>query len=133
MNISVQIVKFGHLHLPPLQDFSPGWSWWVEHDGDDAGVVGPQLAHVPPLYGAVHKLLARVDPGGTALHATPRKNVRFICLLRLTHCADTVLRGEHVPSSISAQDQASVPVDIQRVNMGVGLRGNYELILLTVP
>ena len=45
-----------------------GWPRRVEHDGDDGGVVCPQLAHVPSVQRRVHQPLRRVQPRVSALH-----------------------------------------------------------------
>ena len=48
--------------MKPTKDLGPRWARRVEHDGDDADIVGPQVAHVPPLDGQVHQFFGRIDP-----------------------------------------------------------------------
>ena len=65
----------------------------VEHDGDDGGVVGPQLAHVPPVQRSVHQPLRGVQPRVAALS-------KIICLFENPWSTYTLQTGYKVKSDI---------------------------------
>ena len=123
-------VEGGQLPLPGLEDLGSRWAGGVQHHCHYAGIVRPQLTRVPPVYGAVHQLLAGVDPGRFPLHGV--EHVLLVGSLGHTDGGDGVLGGEHVPGAVRAQHQAAVVGDVHRVDADVGLGGDHKDVLLAV-
>lgn len=123
-------IQSRQLALATLKDLGSGWPGGVQHHCHYTRVVRPELAAVPPVDGAVHQLLARVDPCGLSLDWV--KHVLLVSFLRHTHCGDGVLRGQHVPSTVCAQYEAPMSGDVHGVDSNVRLWAHYEHVLFTI-
>ncbi len=124
-------VERGELPLPVFKHLGARRTRRIQHHRHNARVVRAQLARVPPLDGRVHQLFARIDPGAAPpLHGV--QHVRLVRLLRLADGGDGVLRREHVPGPVRAQDETPVLANIHGIDPDVRFRAHDKDVLFAV-
>ena len=105
------------------EDLSARRSRRVKHHSDDGGVVGAEIARVPPVHSHVDQLLRRVNPGILRCRVY---HVLLIVSLGFENTLDGHLWTEYVPRSVRGQDQASVLENVQIVNVQVWV-GRHDI------